>query len=277
MGFWSSLLSPVTAVTDTLFGGGQSQTENANFSQMTPEERKRLQDIESQITSTTSNQNAQGNNYNQLFQQQLTQFLAGGSQNPNPTPEQLQQATQFVDQTFTNPSQTALKQYGSDFQSQAQGKAAALGRDPNADIATQQAIAGEMAKQGLGIQAERGSRIAQGAQSLNDMAYNRGTQSSNFLNSLTQQAFGNQMSLLNARSGLAGIYQTERGQKAGIAQTSPGLLGGLTGAIGQVSGAIGAGQKLGGMLGGLGGSSSSPGQYMSSNNSGTFGNGNFSL
>lgn len=281
----------VGGIKDAVFGGDKKTVTSSNFASMSSDEAQRLNEIETQIQSLYGNQGQLGaeqqagaNKVSQLFQQQLSQFLAGGSSNPNPTPEQLQQATSYVDQTFTNPAQQALQQYGSDFSSQAEARAAALGRNPNADIATQQAIAGEIAKQGLGVQSERGSRIAQNARQLNDVGYARnlqglqvGQQGSSYLNGLAQQAFGNQVGLLNARSGLAGIYQKERGQNAIGQQTNPGILGTLTGAAGQIGGAISAGTGLSNLIGGIGQSAPSSSPYMSSNNESQFGGGNFRL
>lgn len=226
----SAVKKAISGATSFLVGG--DTTKETAFADMTQEEQKRLQEIEGSINQLYGQQSQQDPSTD-LFRQALTHFMAGGSSNPNPTPEQLQQATSFVDQTFTNPSQVALDQYNKDFTSQAQAQAAAMGRNPNLDIATQQAIQGEIARQGLGLQAERGARIQQAARDLNDTGYARGLQQlkagmqgSNFLNSLGQQAFANRIGLLNQRTGLADMFQRER--QVGKYGTTSGALTNLT-------------------------------------------------
>lgn len=220
----------VGGATDFLVGGKPQYHENRAFSDMSPEEQQRLKSIEGD-NQNLYNQQGQQDPSVELFRQQLSHFLSGGSSNPNPTAQQLQQASQFVDQTFTAPAQQQLQQDQSNFASQQQAQAAALGRNPNADIATQQAILSASARAGQGLQAERGARIAQQAQSLNQETQNRGLQGlqagmqgSGFLNQLGQQAFQNRLGLLNQRSGLADYYQKERSIPGTTQSTSSGLL-----------------------------------------------------
>lgn len=256
----------MSGITNKLVGGKQSAINSSNFSQISPEETKRLQDIESQINSLFEGQSAermqslaQSADIQGLFANNLKSFLTNGT---NPTPEQIAQAEQFVDQTFTNPAQEVLRQRNADYASQAQAQAAALGRNPNADIATQQAIAGEGMRQGIGLSAERGQRIAQ---NVNDQfgrglqGLQTGMQGSNFLNGLTQQAFGNQLSLLNGRTGLAGIYQNERGQRPVGIQTSSGVLSNINSVMNAGSNVIAGGSNQVEMIGGLFGKAGSLG------------------
>lgn len=270
----------IGGVSDTLFGGSPEVVQGKAFSPMSAQENERLKSIEKQIGDLYGQQGQQDSSVG-LFRQQLSQFLAGGSSNPNPTPEQLKQATTIVDQTFTAPAQQQLQQNQADFASQQQAQAAALGRNPNSDIATQQAIMSATARAGQGLQSERGARIQQAALGLNDAGYSRGLQSlnagmqgSSFLNNLGQQAFANRMGLLNARSGLAGIYQNERSQSTAGVQSSPGILGTVGGAIGQVAG-IGSGlNSLSSAFGGGGGNSQSIGQPIQSGGFNNFINSN---
>lgn len=240
----------MSGITNFLVGGKQKQ--GSAYQQLDPKspEGQLVDSLNKALSTNYDQQGAQAGQFGQqanditaLFIQHLKDFLVQG---PNPTPDQINQASQFVDQTFTNPTQNVVNQNIADYQSQAQGRAAALGRDPNADIATQQAIAGEGLRQNIGLQSERGARIQQAT---NDN-YNRGLaglnagmQGSGFLNGLTQQAFSNQLNLLNGQSGLANYYQRNRAN-SGNAQTSSGFLTNL-GSI------AGNGAKLGGAIYGL--------------------------
>lgn len=263
----------IKGATSFLVGGNKSAVQGSNFGEMSADEQQRLTDIESEIDrmfgeqgSLSKSNLAESQDIQSLFVNNLKSFLTNGGQQ---TPEQLKEASDFVDQTFTNPTQQVVNQNISDYQSQAQARAAALGRNPNADIATQQAIAGEGLRQNIGLQAERGARIQQASQD----QYNRGIGSLNagmsgsgFLNGLTQQAFQNQLGLLNGRSGLADFYQKERSKTNLGTQTSSGLLTNLNSiqnGVGNVvaggsnnynmiSGLVGGGGSSGGAAGGIG-------------------------
>ena len=221
-------MSAIKKATEFLVGGKQSVLDAKNFADMPPEERKRLEDIEAKINAEFTKEDAydpaQAKEIEKLFVDSLKTFMA---RDPNASPEDIAKATSFIDQTFTNPAQAQLKQQTMDLQSQYAAQAAAMGRNPNADIATQQAFLGEATRAGLSLNAERGARIqAQTENSFNRglTQLNAGMQGSGFLNQLGQQAFQNKLSLLNGRTGLAGLYQNERGQKAAGIQTSSGLL-----------------------------------------------------
>lgn len=231
----SAVKSGISKLTGGLIGG--KTTKDTTFTDMTPEEQKRLADIEGQINDLFGeNGKLRGQDLSQnvdvqnLFTNNLKSFLTSGGQT---TPEDIKRASDFVDQTFTQPTQQVVDQNVANYESQAQARAAALGRNPNADIATQQAIAGEGLRQNIGLQAERGSRIAQNTQEQYNRSLgslNAGLQGSGYLNNLAQQAFQNQVGLLNSRTGLANIYQRER--QVGKFGTSSGALTNLT-AIGK--------------------------------------------
>jgi hypothetical protein len=257
----------ISAVTEPIFGGGQKA--QASHSGITTDEVARLNDIESKIGDLYKNQPSQvglaqkDQQIQDLFRDHLIDFMSGAGKT-EPTPEQLAQATDFVDKTFTAPTQTALNQYQSDFTDQQNARAAALGRNPNADIATQQAIFGEGQRNTMNLQNQRGAQIQQQAMGLNQLAndrslqglsagmqgVNQGLQTSGFLNSLQQQAMLNRMNLLNQKTGIANFYQADRGI-AGYG-TNPGILGNISSGLGQISG---IGQQAGNIAnsGGLAG------------------------
>jgi hypothetical protein len=243
---------------------------------MTPGAQQNVQNWQDQLSKLTSGQQNNANMYSgnvinpgqqdfqKMFQDHLQQFLTTSGQGTAPTPEQQAQAANFVDQTFTNPTQNALNQYNSDFGDAQNAKAASLGRNPNADVATQQAIYGEGLRNTLNLQADRGSRIAQTAQDLNSQNFQRqytgimgGTygnnalnQNSAFLSDLQQKAFGNQLGLLNSRSALGGLLQNQSQRQR---ETGPGQAGILP----QIN-------SLGSQIGGLGGSYGSASNGLSS-------------
>lgn len=246
----------IKKATGFLVGGDKKPVQGSNYAPMSEEEYQRLSDIENQIESLFGEQGSLANKNLQqsqeiqnLFANNLKSFLTTGGQQ---TPEQLKQASDFVDQTFTAPAQNALNQSMIDYENRASAKAAALGRNPNADVATNQAIAAEGMRQNLGLQAERGQRIQQASQDIYNRglgSLNAGLQGGQFLNNLGQQAFNNRLSLLNGRTGLADFYQRERGKTTAGTQTSTGALTNLA-SIGGTAAGIGA-------MGGLGGIGSS--------------------
>jgi hypothetical protein len=236
---------------NTVFGGEQKAAVYNSFTPITEEEKARLAEIEGEIkklysrgTTSKGPQEMQD-----LFRKHILQFVQK-DYGTNPTPEQMAEATSFVDSTFTKPAQEALSQQQGDFESQMSARAAALGRNPNVDIATQQAMLGEAMRGQRGLMQERGSRIAQEARGVNQMGYDRALnrlnvgqlgsqqemQRSSFLNDLSQRAFQNQMNLLNARTGIGQFHQSERGQNgANTMTTNPGLLGGAVAAGNQIA------------------------------------------
>ncbi len=262
------------AAINSLTGAGESQGQGA-YAPPSSWETALNKQQEARLNEMYKNPDTR-DQLTDLFKSQLTQFLTKNASGAV-TPEQVQQASAFIDQTFTNPAQNVLNQNLADYQAQAQGRAAALGRSPTADIATQQAIAGEGMRQNLGLQAERGSRIQT---ETNDqfkrglMGLDAGMQGSNFLNNLGQQAFTNRISLMKGLSGIQDRLQRDRGIQGYT--TSPGLMGNLSSGMSGVNSLVSGGQKLGGMLGGLG-SSAAPSSPNTFNNFGVGNTGNFSL
>ena len=236
-----------------VFGGDSKPVQGANYAAMSDEEIARLQSIESEIERMFGEQGtlsksslAQSQEVQTLFADNLKNFLSGGSANP----EIQAQNASYIDQLFTNPAQKVIDQNVANYEAQAQAKAASLGRNPNADVATQQAIAGEAIRQNIGLQAERGQRI----QDLQTGQLNAGMQGGNYLSQLGQQAFTNRFNLLNQRSGLADFYQRQRSNTTtNNMSTSPGLLGNISNGLGQISKVGGQIGKIGAMFGGGGG------------------------
>jgi hypothetical protein len=166
--------------------------------------------------SSFSNQQSSNQDVQDLFRQHLTDFIAA-DHGPNPTPEQLAQATSFVDQTFTKPMQNQIDQYNSRFQDSQNAQAAALGRAPGSDQATQQAVYTSGLQNLYNLQAQRGSQIQQQALGLNqqnfanqNQALQTGAAGSNYLNNLVQQALSNRVGLLNGLTGINQFNQTDR-------------------------------------------------------------------
>jgi len=260
-----------------LLGGNKSAVQGSNYGKITNPEQQRLAEVEQAINQMFSQQDAAGNKslaqsgeIQDLFANNLKDFLTSGQTNP----QYLKQASNFIDQTFTNPAQAVVDQNVGNYEAQAQARAASLGRSPNADVATQQAIAGEAMRQNLGLQAERGSRIQQNVMD----RLSAGSQGAGFLNGLGQQAFNNRLQLLNGRTGLADFYQKDRGRTTtNMPSTSPGLFGNISGALGQVAGIQQGLGQLGGLGGFSGGGSSGGSPYLSSNSNSFANSGRFSL
>jgi hypothetical protein len=238
-------MSFVKDAVNTVTGGllGESGGSSSGYAQMSQDEIDRLRDIENQLKKQYSKVGNENADFNNMFKQLLTNFVKGSD-----TPEELARASSFVDQTFTNPARAQINQNLSDFSAQADARAAALGRNPYTDIATQQAMLGETQRQNLALNTQRGQMIADNRTN----QLNAGMLGGQFLNNLTQQAFANRMSLLNARSGIADYYQKQRMQSQS-SNGSAGLLGNLASLGTQTAGAIGgigAGvNAIGGMFG----------------------------
>ena len=162
-------------------------------------------------TGIADNLQTQGE-LNSLFRDVLINFSVGQG---DASPEQIADATSFVDNTFTMAAQQSLNQQIQDFQGGQDTRAAALGRQPT-DIGFQAELFKTTADAQNQISLERGSRIAQRA---DDVAFNRPQtmmnnlgQASNFFNNNAANLLSNQSNLLNMASG-----QQDRSQKERIA------------------------------------------------------------
>lgn len=282
-------------ITDFLIGG-EPQDSYQKHAPTSVEDKQSLHDFNNKVNSLygaqlnaganaqlNTPQYAQGDKQIQdTFRQHLMDFMTH-DQGPNPSPDQLKQAQDFVDQTFTNPAQNSLNDYTSQFNAQQQAQAAALGRNPNLDQATNQAIYNEGARNQRNIQTERGSRVAQTALGLNQEGYNRGLNGlqagisginagnsilggnlnqQSFLNGLQQQAFGNQLNLLNAstftpqfnqRDRIADVTQGGGGTSSGLLTNINGIQNGMFNVGAGGSAAMNEGTKLAGSVGSMAG------------------------
>lgn len=223
-------------ITGKLFGSGKSRS---GIERMTPEEQKRLQEIESELTQLLGKKQP-GEAEAAQFQQD-TQPLADAfksiladtlSQNFGSSPEAQAKAREYVQATFTRPAEERLKQFTSDFEAQQRARAASLGRDPNLDYETNRGIYSELARQQANLAAEEGSRVAQRPYELAQFQLGAGLQGlgglqqrSSFINDLGQRALQNRLTLLNARSGIGDAFYRERAAQQFEKGPSPGLLG----------------------------------------------------
>lgn len=207
-------------VTD-LFGIGDDEsnrtTKEYNKTTNTSQNQLGAQDTASQAAQATAenqygslnnqlnsfSQNAQGNSQDidALFKQALTKYAAGSG---NPTPDQLQQATSYVDQTFTAPAQTQYNRFLDQAQSQIANRAAQLGRS-STDVGYQREFASQAGNAAEDLANQRGSLIGQRADYLtNQLPQNQLSalyQGSSYFNQPVNQAFNNRLSLLNAATG----------------------------------------------------------------------------
>src|SRR6266850_1000826 len=104
----------MSGITNFLVGGKQKQ--GAAFQQLDPNspEGQLVDSLNKELSGQYKSQGAQAGQFSQqagditsLFTQHLKDFLLQG---PNPSPDQINQASQFVDQTFTNPTQNVVNQ-----------------------------------------------------------------------------------------------------------------------------------------------------------------------
>lgn len=247
------------AVTNRIVGGKKKDAYSRVENGMSDEEKARLDEIEKHVTDLYSQQDPNAD-VSALFKQHLLDF-ASKDFGPNPSPEQMEQATSFIDQVYTNPAQAALKTQQGDIESQNQALAASMGRNGNLDASTRAAIANAQMRGQLDLNQQRGSLIGNTALDFNNRAYLRaGDQlnalgsGSNFLNNLTQQSLNNKLALLNARSNIGNVYQNERFQNriTGGGGTSSGILTNISAirdGVENVSGIQSGRGLVGGILG----------------------------
>ncbi len=268
----------MSGITSFLVGGDQEY--NPTHGNLSNDEKGILKDVNSGYSNLGNSANVTDQESTAAFKQHLMDFL-NHSNGPNPTQDQVDQATKFVDQTFTNSANTALDQYSNQFQAQQKAKAAAMGRNANLDPSTQQGIYDENARNTAALQAQRGSQIASTAQNLNNQTYQQnlgtlqaGMTGSGFLSDLLNRSYANRLNLLNSRTGgQLGYYQNDRSQTPG--GTSSGLLTNATSIVGAGSnfvnsvGGFGQGQsdkmigQATGLMGAAGGSGGGAGGMMS--------------
>lgn len=201
---------------------------------------------------------------NDMFRNALLSFSTGTL---NPTPQQLQQATQFVDETFTKPAETQYGRFVAQAADQSSMRAAASGRS-SLDPAYQREFAAQTGQAAQDLSNQRGSLIAQQAQNLAvqqpQMQLNALLQGSQYFNNSLQQAANNRLNLLNAATNQQNTGLT-RGQATGgysmnttgqtqDSETKPGagmgsLLGGFIEAAAPIAG-FALGGPVGGTIGG---------------------------
>jgi hypothetical protein len=142
---------------------------------------------------------------NQLFKQALTKFATGTGQ---PSPDQLQQATQYVDQTFTNPAQTQYNRFLDQAQNKISGRAAQLGRT-SSDAGYTREFASQAGAAAENLSNQRGSLIGQRADYLaNQLPQNQLSSlysGAQYFNAPVNQAIGNRLALLNSATGVQSL------------------------------------------------------------------------
>lgn len=228
----------VEPVTNTIFGGKQSQTSKTDVAPRSQEEelllKQLIQQAAQQPDTSQLGPNEQDKQIQNLFRSHLTNFLAKRADG-SIDKDALKAATSFIDQTFTNPAQEILNQSQSQFEQAAAARQAALGRTGGMDSSFQKQLFGNLANQQAQLGSQRGQMISQQYQQAPIQALNIGLQGlggisqiqqqnafkPNFLNQLNQQAFANRNALLNQLSG-------ERFGAAGktvSANTDKGLVG----------------------------------------------------
>lgn len=247
----------VGGVTKTLFGGG-SQTSTAsssvNAAPASAEELQLQKALMQESNPSTSPFAQSEGDLSNAFKQQLAKFLA--TNNGQLDPNVLKQATEYVDQTFTNPAQASFDKWQRQFQANQYEQAAVMGRQPT-DSSLEALRYVNAQDQQNNIANERANRIAQRS---DVMGYQRPMESLNFISSLNDQAFKNRLNLMNLQSGLYNQMQNFRLGTASRSQTNTtsgqdnGILGGLAGmakGFGGLGGIASAAMSGGGFLGAL--------------------------
>lgn len=189
---------------------------------------------------------------NNLFRDALIKFSTGNLQ---PTADQIQQSTQFVDQTFTAPASQQFGKFVNQAAETQANRAAASGRSSQ-DTAYQREFAATTSDAANSLAAQRGNLIAQQAQNL---AVNQPMQQLNsllqgaqYFNTPLQQSIANRLNLLNASTSQqntdlqrqyysGGYSQNQNGTSNSETQKQASLgdtIGSLAGSAGKVGGLI---------------------------------------
>lgn len=235
-----------------LIGSDKTQTDQTvNAAPASPEEQALLKKLLAQTETSTSPTAGSEKDLEAAFKQHLARYLS--SSNGQIDPAVLQQASDYVDQTFTNPAQVSFDKFQREYMAKQNEQAAALGRQPM-DSSIQQQNFRTLADIQAQMGAERGSRIAQRSDVL---GYQRPMEQMGFINDLNQQAFQNRLGLMNLQSGLYNNMQNYRLATAGRSTiglpSDKGVLGGLTGIVQGASGFAKAIKSFGSNFGGVGG------------------------
>lgn len=227
----------------TWFGG------NASGGHSTQEASQEELDLRDSILGDLRNMSSQDDELTNLIRKQMVAYLSNNA-NGTVDPAAIKEATNFVDQTFTNQAQTGFDQFQRQYEARSAEQAAQMGRSP-LDSAIQQQNFRALADVNANMQAQRGSKIA-------ERANNHPMESLNFISDLNNRAFTNRMKLLDAQSSLLTSQYTNPRQQnyTTSGYTNPGLLG-----LG--AGAVDVGKSIFGGLKGLGGSG---GNYRFGNN-----------
>lgn len=214
-----------------VFGSGKTRT---GIERMSPEELKRLEEIEGELTKLLGGQQpgqaersafeAETAPLAEAFKTLLTDTVQKQMGDP-------QAAREYVQATFTRPAEERLRQFTSDFENQQRARAASLGRDPNIDYETNRGIYSELARQQANLAAEESARVAQRPQELAQLGL-QGLgglqQRSAFLTDLGQRAMENRLNLLNARTGIGDAFFRERASQRFQKGPTPGAFGYFT-------------------------------------------------
>ena len=226
----------------------QSETKTRlNIDDLTQRERDRLAFLDQQSQTGARQAGAgvqerleQQSSLNQAFRDTLLQLATGSA---SPTPEQLSEATEFVDATFTAPAQLALDREIEDFAGRQQTQAAALGRQAS-DLGFQEELFGNIVRGQQDIQAQRAGLVQQRA---DELAFNRPLQQaqalgqgSRFFTDQVNTLGRNQANLLNIATNQQQLGQRERELRgetvqefkgSGKATAAPSILGAASGVV----------------------------------------------
>lgn len=198
----------------------------------------------------------------ELFRDAIKQAVIGAN------PDQMQQAEQFVDATFTRQAEAARQRTLQELSDRSGAQAAAQGRT-GADSDTSDRFARQALQTSQDIALERGARIAQdplrraqaasvGLQGIGQIQQQNAFAPS-FLTDLNTRALNNRLALMNAQTQGLNRFRDERFKGAGITSTqseATGLIPLVQGVAAPIGGAMAGGAGgggLSGILSGLGG------------------------
>lgn len=155
-----------------------------------------MQDLDGYLQQIFGNASKNSQDIDKLFKDALTRYATGSSA---PTPEELQNATDFIDQTFTKGAQTQYTRFLDEAQNRITDRAASLGRS-STDLGYQREFASEAGRAAQDLSDQRGSMIAQRADPYAKLGGLM--QGAQYFNTPLQQAIGNRLALGNYATGL---------------------------------------------------------------------------